>query len=214
MGPKTGFASGASQGLVVTGPPATAAYPANVTCTAGSCTVAYSSANDPNSLCSIEKNGPVEAVLKCTGDHVDGSGHVYMHFTVREYFHQGKTWVKVTSELRNADYGTSNTFATAYKGHQGYELRLTPNISGTLHYSFGNHTSAPSTGTLSGSDSAYLYQGESQQMKWQDWCGYGCVPYTSDTGYSIVKNGAALTSGTDQQYPQGWADISDSSGIG
>jgi hypothetical protein len=214
IGTKTVVASGASQGLVVTGPPATAAYPANVTCTAGSCTVAYSSANDPNSLCSIEKNGPVEAVLKCTGDHVDGSGHVYMHFTVREYFHQGKTWVKVTSELRNADYGTSNTFATAYKGHQGYELRLSPNISGTLNYSVANDTASPTTGTVSGTDNVYLYQGESQNMKSPDWCGYGCVPYTTDAGYSIVKNGTPVLNGTDTQYPQGWADISDGNGVG
>ena len=214
IGGKTVISSGTSQGLVVTGPPATALYPGNVTCTGGSCTVAYSSANDPNSVCSIEKNGPVEAVLKCSGDHLDSSGNIYMHFTVREYFHQGKTWVKLTSSLRNADYGTSNTFATASKGHQGYELRLTPNISGTLTYNIANHTASPSTGTVSGTDSVYLYQGESQNMNSGDWCGYGCVPYTADAGYSIVKNGSSVLSGTDAQYPQGWADISDSSGAG
>jgi hypothetical protein len=214
VGGTTVVASGSSQGLVITGPPANAGYPANVTCTSGSCTVPYMSSNDPNSTCVVEKNGPVQAVLKCSGDHVDASGNVYLHFTVREYFYLGKTAVKVTSILRNADYGTSNTFATAYKGHQGYELRLTPSISGTTNYSFGNHTSAPTTGTLTSSDNIYLYQGESQQLKWQDWCGSGCVPFTNDTGYSIVKNGSTLTSGVDTQYPQGWADISNSSGTG
>src|SRR5258708_2392217 len=51
-------------------------------------------------------------------------------------------------------------------------------------------------------------------MKSPDWCGYGCVPYTTDTGYSIVKNGASVLSGTDTKSPEGWADISDSSGAG
>jgi hypothetical protein len=218
VGSTTVVASGSSQGLVVTGPNPTAAYPANVTCGSGAgqsaCTTVYSSANDPNSTCAVEKNGPVEAVIKCTGNHVDSAGHIYMHFTVREYFYNGRTNMKITSELRNADYGTSGTFATAYKGHQGYELRIVPNISGTLNYTIANHTGAPSTGTMSGTDSVYLYQGESQLMKWQDWCGSGCVPYTTDTGYSIVKNGSTIISGTDTQYPQGWADISNTNGVG
>ncbi len=211
----TVVASGTSQGLVITGPTPTAAYPRNVTCGgAGQCTTVYSSVNDANSTCMIEKNGPVEAVLKCTGDHVDVSGHVYMHFTVREYFYRGKSNVKVTSILRNADYGTSNTFATAYKGHQGYELRITPNISGTLNYTVANDTAIPTTGTMAGSDSVYLYQGESQHMKWQDWCGDGCVPFTKDKGYLIVKNGHTILGGSDTQYVQGWADISDRNGVG
>jgi len=218
IGNTTVVTSGSSQGLVITGPNPTAAYPANVTCGSGAgqspCTTTYSSANDANSQCTIEKNGPVVAVLKCTGDHADGGGHVYMHYTVREYFYKGKTSVKITSELRNADYGTSGTFATAYKGHKGYELRITPNISGTLNYKIGNHTGSPTTGTITSQDSVYLYQGESQSMKWQEWCGSGCVPYTADTGYSIVKNGSVLISGTDTQYPQGWADISDGNGVG
>jgi YetA-like protein len=152
IGNSTVVASGTSQGLVLSGPNPLAAYPANVTCGTGSgqspCTTAYSSANDPNSTCTVEKNGPVEAVLKCTGDHVDAAGHIYMHFTVREYFYQGKTNLKITSSLRNADYGTSGTFATAYKGHQGYELRITPNISSAASFAFANHTGTPTTGTL------------------------------------------------------------------
>lgn len=204
-------ATNTSQGLVITGPPASAPYPANVTCTAGSCTVPYLSTNDTSSTCVIEKNGPVEAVLKCDGNHVDASGNVYLHFTVREYFHAGKTAVKVTSILRNADYGTSNTFATAYKGHQGYELRIAPNISGTTNFSFGNEGASPTTGTLTGADSVYVYQGETQKMKWQDWCGYLCVPFTTDSGYSIKKNGSTLQSGANTE---GWADISNTSGAG
>jgi len=215
MGGTTVVASGTSQGFVVTGPNPSAAYPANVTCTPGTCTTAYSSAHDAASTCAIEKNGPVEAVLKCTFDHKDVSGaYTYMHGTARLYFYQGKTAVKVTSILRNADYGASNSFATAFKGHQGYELRIAPNLTGTANYAIANHTGSPSTGALQPADGVYLYQGESQLMKAADWCGYGCVTYTNDQGYSIVKNGSTVISGTDTQYPEGWADISGSNGAG
>jgi len=161
--------SGTSQGFVVLGPDPTATYPANVTCapTPGGtpCTTIFSSVNDPNSACSIEENGPVRATVKCTFDHRDTAGHVYMRGTARMSFYKNKTSVKITSELRNADYGTSNTFATAFKGHQGYEFRVTPNITGTLNYKIANDTASPTTGTLNrtaGTDSVYLYQGDSQ----------------------------------------------------
>jgi hypothetical protein len=136
-----------------------------------------------------------------------------MGFTVRLIFYKGKSTVKVVATLRNADYGASNSFASAYKGHQGYELRLTPTLVGTPTYTIATHAS-PITGTLGASDSVYLYQGESQLMKFQDWCGFQCVPYTTDTGYKVVKNGAMLTSGTNTQYSQGWADIKDANGAG
>src|SRR6185312_8675142 len=156
------------------------------------------------------------AVIKASGRHLDASGHAYMAFTARLYFFKNKGYLKVTSILRNADYGKSGTFETAFKGFQGYELRISPNVTGTLNYTFANHTSSPTTGTLGGSESAYLYQAESMLMTTSgNWCtGTGCVPYTTLKGYSIVKNGSAVTSGTSSQYPQGWADISDSSGAG
>jgi hypothetical protein len=220
IGSTTVVASGTAQGLVLVGPDPTAAYPGNVTClpaTGGTaCATVYASANDANSTAVIEENGPAMAVIKATGRHLDGSGHAYMNFTARLYFYKNKNYIKVTSILRNADYGSSNTFATAYKGFQGYELRISPNITGTLNYAIANHTGT-STGTLaSASDSAYLYQAESTLMTNNgNWCnGSACVPYTTLSGYSIVKNGAAVLTGNSSQYPTGWADISNSAGAG
>ena len=160
VGGTTVVASGTSQGFVVTGP-----APGQTTC--GTCTTTYSSANDASSTAVVEENGPAKAVIRASGSHKDASGNSYMNFTVRLYFYKGKNAVKVTSSLRNADYGTSNSFATAYKGHQGYELRLTPVLAGTRNYAIANHTSNPTTGTLTGSDSVYLYQGDSQQMRFR-----------------------------------------------
>ncbi len=204
---KTVVTSGSSQGLVLTGP-----TPGQTSCSP--CATMYSSANDPNSTAVIEENGPAKAVIRATGTHVDSAGHAYLHFTVRMYFYAGKSFVKVTSILRNADHGASNTEATAYKGLQGYELQISPQLSGTANYSIANHTASATVGSLGSSDAVYLYQGQSQQMKWQDWCGSGCVPYTTDVGYRISKNGTTVISGSDTQYPQGWADVGDSAGTG
>ncbi|PYT20170.1 MAG: hypothetical protein DMG57_43000 [Acidobacteria bacterium] len=82
-----------------------------------------------------------------------------------------------------------------------------------LNYTIANHTAAPTSGSITGTDSVLLCQGESKFMKAADWCGYGRVTYTADTGYSVVRNGAVVASGTNTQYPHGWADISDASGV-
>lgn len=201
------LSSGASQGLVLHGP-----TPGQSVCPP--CTTVYSSANDSESTAVIEENGPAKAVIRATGSHRDAQGNAYMRFTVRLYFFKGKTHVKLTSVLRNADYGGSNSLATAYKGHEGYELQLSPAISTGASFAIGNHTGSPTAGTLAATDKVHLYQGESQQMKWQDWCGFGCVPYTSDSGYAIVKNGAVISSGSNTQYPQGWADVRSAGGAG
>lgn len=208
VGGKTLVSSGSSQGLVLTGP-----APGQTTCPP--CTTVYSSSNDPSSTAVIEENGPAKAVIRATGRHVDVAGNVYMNFTVRLYFYKGKSFVKLTSILRNADYGTSNTFASAYKGHQGYEVRLAPALSGALNYKISNDTTSPTAGSLGAADNIYLYQGKSLSLQSSNWCGAdGCVPYTTDPGYSVVKNGVALVKGTESQYPEGWADLSDASGAG
>lgn len=207
VGGTTVIASGRSQGLVMMGP-----EPGQTTC--GPCTTAYSSAHDATSTAVIEENGPARAVVLATGSHKDASGNSYMRFTVRLHFYRGRNVVKITSTLRNADHGLSNTFATAYKGHRGYELRLSPSLSGPASYAIGTHGGSPSTGSLGATDSVYLYQADSQSLRWQDFCGAGCVPYTKDTGYRIVRNGNTEASGTHEQYPQGWADIRDGSGAG
>jgi hypothetical protein len=238
VGGTTVVASGASQGLVVLGPNPTAAYPGNVTCspTAGgtACSTVYSTANDgTNSTCTIEENGPAMAVLNCQADLNDGAGHVYMHTTTRLHFSQGSAKLKATVALRNADLGAnSSNFATAYKGIQGFELRIKPSLSGPLSYSIGAQTcpNGVCTGTLtSGSnDYAYVYGSE---FDWLQWGGdyingncpatpsYNrCVKYSPLQGYAVMKSvgGAASTqaTGTFSQYPAGWADISNASGAG
>ena len=105
---KTLVSAGASKGLVLVGP-----SPNQTFC--GVCKTIYSSSNDAASKVVIEENGPVKVVIKAMGAHKDAFGRVYMRFTARMTFYKGKSYVKVTSILRNADDSTSD-FNSAYKG--------------------------------------------------------------------------------------------------
>lgn len=225
IGATTVVASGSSDGLVVIGPSTPGSYPANVTCTptagGSACTNEYKSKNDAASTCTLEQNGPVMVAIGCTGAHKDGSANSYMKFTDRYYLYKGKSYVKVDNLLRNADYGTSGTFAAAYKGHRGYEYRLVPNISGTFNYTTSvdpaSCTAGVCTGTMTTSNSLIMYEAQTDYAKWQDWCGFGCVTYTPDTGYSLKKDVTTLagtSSLSNSLIPGGWSDIRDSAGVG
>ena len=204
-------APGTSQGLVVLGPAA-----GEYAC--GACATVYSSANDAFSSAFVEENGPVRAVIKAVGRHRNAAGEAYLGFTVRLTFHKGKGSVKVTSELRNADYGSSHTVTSAYKGFESYDLRLGNALTGSKSFAFGTH-STPAVGSLSTTDSVYLYQASSASMKHQHWGSVYTAPPTKDPyTYQVIKNGAVIASGDTssaaKQYPQGWADVRDATGAG
>jgi hypothetical protein len=226
--------TGSSMGMVITGPSTPGTYPNNVTCGTSSgqspCTNLYTSSNDPNSSCSIEENGPVMAVLRCIGTYKDASGDPYMHFTVRETFFAGESYVKVSSILRNADWNSTtdasgNTFDTAAKGMQGNEIRVALNpsvMSGTLNFTIAAN-SGTQTGTLNqsgGTDQAYIYEGQTANFAG----GQQCAPhggaytscanaYTTDQGWKILNNSTSLASST-STIPAGWSDLTNSGGAG
>jgi hypothetical protein len=246
VGSTTVVASSTAQtrGLVLTGPSAGLPLPGSVTCApdagGSACTTIYSSANDPASTCSIEEDGPAVTVIRCIGTHKDATGDPYMQFTSREYFYQGSTHVKVTVVLRNANWNTSaspspdcnynsnstqcngGSFDSAAKGIRAYELRIAPNISGTLNYTIATATS-PQAGTLTSADSAYIYQGASNWLvptaaPDSTYCGPGTSycsgMYTADTGYVAKKDTTTLASGDVTTVIGGWADIADTNGVG
>jgi hypothetical protein len=234
--------SDTSRGLVITGPSDPVNFPANVTCspdTGGSlCTREYSSSRDPYSTCAIEVNGPVMAVIRCVGSHVDASGNAYMHFTVRETFYKGKTAVKVTSILRNADYSTAstpsldcnikdgyycagNTFNTSFKGMKSYEIRVSPNISGALNYTIASHIGNQSGQLTDSTQSAHIYQGQNSYLVGAGVEGLICDVdsscannYTPDKFYRVTVKGTNVVVGGTNEHASGWADISNANGTG
>ena len=82
---------------------------------------------------------------------------------------------------------------------------------------------APQTGTLNASDSAYIYQGASNWLvptaaPDTQYCGpgtyYCSAKYTADTGYVAMKDTTTLASGNLTAVIGGWADIADANGVG
>lgn len=203
----------------------------------GVCDIPYSSSNDSHSTAVMEENGPVRAVIKADGSHVDSSGHAYMHYTVRLQFYKGKTYAKVEVILRNADSpsGTARQFNSAFKGFTAYEARITPALAQSRTYSIGTDTDRSLTGSLHARENAYLYQAYSDNMEFSDWrasncpgagrgrcvepfitrspAGPGKFNYAQD-GYQIVAADQVLVHQDHTRYPQGWADLSDSTGAG
>src|SRR5581483_9267704 len=223
------FLASGSNGIVVNGP---AADGTSTSC--GTCTTPYTSANDANSTAVIEENGPLRVVIKAEGNLMNGT-ETYMRHRTRLYFYLNKNTATITVALRNADEGASNSFASAYKGHASWTIELKPVLGTGPAWSFGTDTSTPATGTFTGTESAYLYQAysnsEESNIAWTarpacpaEDCTVspilrtglaGAWTYLQD-GYEIVYNGSPLAGypKAHTAYPQGWADLTDSSGAG
>lgn len=136
-----------------------------------------------------------------------------------------------------AKMSADDQFAISYKEFDQFEARITDDLGSpsSRNYDIANSTATPTTGTISSennADDVYLYQGHSKNGTWPQWdvgggnnCvreGDGCVvsyvPRSgspgdrqySQEGFHIVKNGASVASGTNAEYPVGWADLDDS----
>ena len=218
---------GASTGLVIVGP-----SPGNTVCP---CATVYASANDAASVAVIEENGPVRAVIRATGQLKDSTGHSYLRYSVRLHFYRGKARVKAVVILQNADYGPSNSFASAYKGFRSFEARLTPSLGAATHFSFGT-SGSKSTGSLAGNQSAYLYQAYSDKMLDPQWSSpdlriqFAPRSYIkrrlanqtgshrkwsyAQEGWVAKHNEENVAHGGASDYAAGWAGLSDSTGSG
>jgi len=219
--------AGMSRGLTLMGP-----SPNSTVCP---CSTVYSSSSDSDSTAVIEENGPVRAVVRATGVLKDVSGHGYMRFGARLHFFKGKNQVKIVVLLQNADYGASNSFASAYKGFSSFEARLSPNLGSGKTFAFGTSNS-PATGSISGADNSYLYQAYSDKMEHPQWASpdtralYAPRSYIKRTlaeqkgsqrtwnynqeGYVVVHGDSTLAKGAQSDYSAGWADLTDSTGAG
>jgi hypothetical protein len=198
------------------------------------CTRIYSSANDANSVTTIEENGPAMAVIKSVGYLAASTGQVYMPYTTRITIYKYGTSFSATNTLRNANYDTSGTsspdcnqhagvcwgytFNTATKGYHGWSFRIQPNITGTINYQLAGETTL--TGTVTGTDDLSMYQARTstqQTMQVADSCGGSFCYQNFDIiqGYTIKKNATVLASDTTgTKLLGGWVDIANPSGVG
>jgi hypothetical protein len=229
--------SAATRGLILAGP----ANP-NTDCSGG-CATLYSSANDPSSTCAIEENGPVTALLKCTGDLIDNASHVYLHHTTRVTFWKNKDSARFVVSLRNADTDSSS-FNTATKGFAYFNAALdlaSAGGAGTNKYSFGGKASTIGPTTFTASENAQLVQLYSDRNQGSGLNGWNtaniaenstqsiiprssgggcsdayCYPNNgrSQEGYTIKDGGTTLETGTRTDYPVGWCDTDNASGVG
>lgn len=207
VGATTLIATGTSTGYVIVGP----ASPA----TACPCSTTYTSANDATSTAVIEENGPVRVVVKETGLFNDGAAHTYMRYTARLIFYYNTSRVQADFHLQNADQPTS-TFNQAFKGYNQLEVRLSTPMTGTT-FTFGNSTGTATTGSFSGTQDAYLWQGRTTH--WQGSRSTNSsppsVPTNGQTGYEIHQGAGILTSNTATSAAANmFGDFANSSGAG
>jgi len=218
---------GASAGLVVVGP-----SPGNTVCP---CSTVYASSNDAASTAIIEENGPVRAAVRATGQLEDSSGRAYMRYTVRLHFYKGKSRTKAVVLLQNADYGPSQSFASAYKGFLSFEARLTPSLGSGRNFSFGAARSRVADSFV-GDENAYLYQAYADKMEYPQWSSpdtrghYAPRSYIkraladrtgshktwtyNQEGYVVTHKDESLVKGGRSDNAAGWADLADASGAG
>jgi hypothetical protein len=174
------------------------------------------------------------AVVRCIGTHKDSSANPYMQFTARYTFYKGKSYARTEVVLRNANFTNAtdsggNTFNTAFKGVESYELRLELNgsvMTGTLDAKMTADSTACTSGicadTLNGtSDTASIYQARpanvNLQMAQQADCSSTCANmYTTDMGYYVRKNSTTLAQSTDglRHMKSMWLDLATAGGAG
>jgi hypothetical protein len=147
----------------------------------------FYSAEDGNVSVTLEESGPMRLAILAEGWHRDGGGQRMLDFTIRIQAYANKNYVRVF-------YTFYNRQSTAITGHldvKDISLRSHINLQGSASYAFGGSGGAVHSGSLSGTESAYIY-------------GYGtCTP--GDLHY-IIGGGGGGSGGK----ARGWADISDS----
>jgi len=231
--------------------------------TGAACTTPYSSQNDSASTAIIEENGPLRAAITANFDFKNSSGHAYFHGRVRMFFWRNRTDSKTEIINENAyvpvvtgvtgvgcypngiassSCSPTDQWNVAYKEFNQEEMRETDNLSGaTRDFQFADDatgtTVSATTGTMSSAQSAYLFQGYSNDGEWFDWpggtlCGSGVtgassvgnscvVSYISRSGssnnwqYALLgyqdtgPTGAGIKQGASTVYPVGWSDFDD-----
>jgi chitodextrinase len=176
----------------------------------------FSSVNDTPQITVLE-NGPVKALIKAEGRFKSsGGGNAPMGYTVYLTFYQGMTSVKVGVTLRNAYEAVYARVA-----FRSFELVLPTALGGTKTFTFPT-TRGTFTGTVSGSETAALFQGYTKNKRGPDdyrWPStYIDIPTDRSTsGTRVTKDATVLKDfvGDDTgDYAVGWGEAKTASSQG
>lgn len=177
----------------------------------------FSSTYD-NPAVSLLENGPVKALVKVEGRFKSANGsNSPMGYTLYLTFYKGLTSAKVGVTLRN---GYEAVFARV--AFRSFELVLPTALGGTKTFTFPT-SKGTFTGTVSGNETAYLYQGYTKNKRGGDDYKWPYLPYLdvpadkSLGGTKVGKDGTVLKDfvGDDTgDYALGWAETKTSSNQG
>jgi hypothetical protein len=144
----------------------------------------YHAVNDTNVQASVERQGPMSAVIKIEGRLKDSTGSPSFYFLTRIYAYNNSKIVKVvfTTENRTSTVG-------AFIGLHALNMALPLNLS-TVNFTLGAKN-GPKTGTLQAGEDAYLL-----------------VNGISDYRYGGVLGDSGSTR-LDKSVDMGWAAFSD-----
>lgn len=184
----------------------------------------YRSTNDPGSRVVIEENGPLRTALKATGSFKDETGNHLGDYTLRLNFYKGKTYVKASLQLRNAN----KNFPSALYFHDMEAIvPLTgiqqPTVTLTQNKDLISET-------LEAGQRAILFQGyDNDRLLYPDSSCYGWTPpvpgacspdfvYNYDLTASglFIKVGDTIKNdlGNPEQWTRGFAELRDTNGTG
>lgn len=178
--------------------------------------VKYSSINDAASTAVIEENGPVRCCIKVTGEFKNAGGTRFAAFTMRMHFHRDKSFVRATYTLRNDD----NNYIGPILFHA---LEATVPLAITSPTATLAKKASTVTQALTGTQHATVFQAFSTNLAQTDSV-YDTgtydppLPYSggfTSNGLEIIAAGSTLNALGDQtDYTQGFADLSNASGVG
>lgn len=186
--------------------------------------VEYNSVNDANSTAVIVDNGPVMAVLKCTGKFKNAAAQTLAGYTLWLTFQKGSGFVKGAFAITHADAATYSYYMT----FNSVEARVVVSLGTTKTAEFARKTDFVS-GPVGDAETAYLYQGHSTDKEFDPIGAYLWKPPVPGTFYNgdsyaydatqeglLVQIGATNYGalGTKTDWTQGWGEFRDSTGKG
>ncbi|MBL8027259.1 MAG: hypothetical protein JNL74_12645, partial [Fibrobacteres bacterium] len=110
----------------------------------------YTGNNSPSHEVKIEESGPLQAIIRISGNHSDGiSDHRFYGYLVRIYVNAGQSEVRVQYTMKNSYFKPRGVLA-----FKSMLLRVKPNLTASKTVTFYDD----SLRTSALQDSAYVYQ--------------------------------------------------------